>query len=148
MVGQRERVHFLTAQLYRNVVGDEQVHTVVNRLISAIGATAPAPSRQASAEDLWSQRDVALITYGDSIIGDGRKPLRVLREFCETWLGSSITWVHILPFFPWTSDDGFSVLDYSSVNQALGDWDDISAIASDYRLMADLVLNHCSSRSA
>ena len=148
MVGQRERVHFLTAQLYRNVVGDEQVPTVVNRLISAIGATAAIPSRQAPAEDLWSQRDVALITYGDSIIGDGLKPLRVLREFCETWLGSSITWVHILPFFPWTSDDGFSVLDYSSVNQALGDWDDISAVASDYRLMADLVLNHCSSRSA
>jgi sucrose phosphorylase len=53
-----------------------------------------------------------------------------------------------LPFFPWTSDDGFSVLDYSSVNQALGDWNDISDIATDYRLMADLVLNHCSSRSA
>ena len=86
MVGQRERVHFLTAQLYRNVVGDEQVPTVVNRLISAIGATAPVPSRQAPAEDLWSQRDVALITYGDSIIGDGLKPLRVLREFCEMWL--------------------------------------------------------------
>ena len=72
----------------------------------------------------------------------------MLRDFCETWLGNCVTWVHILPFFPWTSDDGFSVLDYSSVNQALGDWNDISDIATDYRLMADLVLNHCSSRSA
>ena len=59
-----------------------------------------------------------------------------------------MSWVHVLPFHPWTSDDGFSVLDYSSVNEALGDWSDISALADDYRLMADLVLNHCSSRSA
>ena len=34
------------------------------------------------------------------------------------------------------------------MNEALGDWRDISKLAGDYRLMADLVLNHCSSRSA
>ena len=55
--------------------------------------------------------------------------------------------MHILPFYPWSSDDGFAVLDYSSVNEALGDWSDISAIAADYQLMADLVVNHCSGRS-
>ncbi len=53
----------------------------------------------------------------------------------------------MLPFYPWSSDDGFAVLDYSSVNEALGDWDDINAIARDYDLMADLVINHCSGRS-
>ena len=149
MIGQRERIHFLTAQLYRSVVGDGQINTIVDDLIDAIGvSTAPSQSEQAHPGSLWSQRDVALITYGDSIIDDGAKPLSVLRDFCETWLGSCVTWVHILPFFPWTSDDGFSVLDYSSVNQALGDWDDISAVATDYKLMSDLVLNHCSSRSA
>jgi sucrose phosphorylase len=149
VIGQRERVHFLTGQLYRSVVGDESVKKIVDDLIDAIGASAaPARSDPAHPTDLWSQRDVALITYGDSIVDSGSKPLQVLRDFCETWLGSCVTWVHILPFFPWTSDDGFSVLDYSSVNQALGDWNDISDIATDYRLMADLVLNHCSSRSA
>jgi sucrose phosphorylase len=55
--------------------------------------------------------------------------------------------VHILPFYPFTSDDGFSVLDYSSVNESLGDWEDINAIANNYSLMADLVVNHCSARS-
>ena len=146
MIGQRERVHFLTGQLYRSVVGEERLKTIVDDLIDAIGASA-APA-QTHPADLWSQRDVALITYGDSIVDGGSKPLKVLRDFCEAWLGNCVTWVHILPFFPWTSDDGFSVLDYSSVNQALGDWNDISDIATDYRLMADLVLNHCSSRSA
>ena len=149
MIGHKEPVHFLTGQLYRSVVGDESINYIVDDLIDTIGASAPpTQSGPAHSTDLWSQRDVALITYGDSIVDEGSKPLRVLRDFCETWLGNCVTWVHILPFFPWTSDDGFSVLDYSSVNQALGDWNDISDIATDYRLMSDLVLNHCSSRSA
>ena len=149
MIGQKERVHFLTGQLYRSVVGDESINYIVDDLIDTIGASVPpTQSGPAHSTDLWSQRDVALITYGDSIVDEGSKPLRVLRDFCATWLGNCVTWVHILPFFPWTSDDGFSVLDYSSVNQALGDWNDISDIATDYRLMSDLVLNHCSSRSA
>jgi sucrose phosphorylase len=149
VIGQRERVHFLTAQLYGRVVGEERLKNIVDDLVDRIGVSAaPTQTDPAHPADLWSQRDVALITYGDSIVDGGSKPLKVLRNFCETWLGSCVTWVHILPFFPWTSDDGFSVLDYSSVNQALGDWNDISDIATDYRLMADLVLNHCSSRSA
>ena len=149
MVGHRERVQFLTGQLYRSLVGEDRLKQIVDDLVDAIGASAvTAQTGPAHPADLWSQRDVALITYGDSIVDGGSKPLRVLHDFCETWLGNCITWVHILPFFPWTSDDGFSVLDYSSVNQALGDWNDISDIATDYRLMADLVLNHCSSRSA
>ena len=149
MVGQRERVQFLTGQLYRSVVVEERLKKIVDDLIGAIGASAaPVQTGPAHPADLWSQRDVALITYGDSIVDGGSKPLKVLRDFCEKWLGNCVTWVHILPFFPWTSDDGFSVLDYSSVNQALGDWNDINDIATDYRLMADLVLNHCSSRSA
>ena len=149
MVGQRERVQFLTGQLYRSVVGEERLKKIVDDLIGAIGASAaPVQTGPAHPADLWSQRDIALITYGDSIVDGGSKPLKVLRDFCKKWLGNCVTWVHILPFFPWTSDDGFSVLDYSSVNQALGDWNDINDIATDYRLMADLVLNHCSSRSA
>ena len=149
MVGQRERVQFLTGQLYRSVVGEERLKKIVDDLIGAIGASAaPVQTGPAHPADLWSQRDIALITYGDSIVDGGAKPLKVLRDFCEKWLANCVTWVHILPFFPWTSDDGFSVLDYSSVNQALGDWNDINDIAIDYRLMADLVLNHCSSRSA
>jgi len=149
VVGQRERVQFLTGQLYRSVVDEERLKKIVDDLIGAIGASAaPIQTGPAHPADLWSQRDIALITYGDSIVDGGSKPLKVLRDFCEKWLGNCVTWVHILPFFPWTSDDGFSVLDYSSVNQALGDWNDINDIATDYRLMADLVLNHCSSRSA
>lgn len=94
----------------------------------------------------WSEQDIVMITYGDSIISDDERPLVNLQHFTQNY-AERINSVHILPFFPYSSDDGFSVIDYSSVNESLGDWSDISAIASEKRLMADLVINHCSSRS-
>ncbi|MDA7536021.1 alpha-amylase family glycosyl hydrolase [Akkermansiaceae bacterium] len=91
----------------------------------------------------WSEKTVTLITYGDSILGED-KPLVVLKKFINDHLAEAVDTVHILPYFPWTSDDGFAVSDYLSVNPPLGDWGDIEAIATDYRLMSDLVVNHCS----
>lgn len=96
---------------------------------------------------LWSEQDIVLITYGDSIIAPQEKPLQTLHSFLQTYCAETINSVHILPFFPYSSDDGFSVIDYASVNDALGDWGDIQQIAATHHLMADLVINHCSSRS-
>jgi len=96
----------------------------------------------------WSEKDAIMITYGDSIIQKDQKPLVSLQHFINDYIGSSINSIHILPFFPYSSDDGFSVIDYSSVNEGLGDWEDIQEIAQQRRLMSDLVINHCSSRSA
>lgn len=98
-------------------------------------------------QNLWDQGDIAMITYGDSIVSAERPPLRTLHQFLCEHLNGVVSAVHILPFFPWTSDDGFAVMDYSSVNEALGEWQDVTAIAEDFRLMGDLVINHCSSRS-
>ena len=70
-----------------------------------------------------------------------------LKYFLDDCLRDSVTAVHILPFFPYSSDDGFAVMDYLAVNESHGDWQDIEAIAADYRLMADLVINHMSARS-
>ena len=77
----------------------------------------------------WDETDSLVITYGDSVLLDDEKPLRTLNRFLDKYCRSSISGVHILPFYPFTSDDGFSVLDYSSVNESLGDWEDINAIA-------------------
>ncbi len=95
-----------------------------------------------------SEDDAILITYADTIRAKGEKPLRTLHRFLENHVKSAVTCVHILPFFPSSSDGGFSVIDYKSVDPEFGDWDDIRAIGRDYRLMADLVMNHVSSRSA
>jgi len=95
----------------------------------------------------WDQTHSLVIAYGDSVLRKDEKPLQTLNRFLDKYLRSSISGVHILPFYPFTSDDGFSVLDYSSVNESLGDWEDINTIANNYSLMADLVVNHCSARS-
>lgn len=93
----------------------------------------------------WDQTDIVLITYGNSVKKEGEAPLKTLYRFLNNEISGYINGVHILPFFPYCSDDGFAVMDYYEVNKALGDWEDIEAIASDYRLMADLVINHGSS---
>ncbi|MGY5449943.1 sugar phosphorylase [Agarivorans sp. MS3-6] len=95
----------------------------------------------------WSEKDVILITYGDSVLSGGLPPLQSLHQFLREYLTGLISSVHILPFFPFSSDDGFSVIDYNQVNYNLGDWKDIEQLNQDFELMFDLVMNHCSRQS-
>ncbi len=95
-----------------------------------------------------SERDVMLIAYGDHIQRDGEYPLQTLRQFLLQTAKPFINAIHILPFYPYTSDDGFSVVDYYAVNPDLGTWDDIANLRRDFRLMFDAVFNHISSQSA
>ncbi len=94
-----------------------------------------------------SERDSFLITYADTIYKDGEKPLRTLHRFLKTRVKNAVTGVHILSFFPSSSDNGYAVIDYKEVDPRLGTWAEIRRIAKDYRLMVDLVLNHVSSQS-
>ncbi len=101
---------------------------------------------RAPGNNLWSEKDAVLITYGNSLVDGAHKPLDLLHDFLLARLKGVVNGVHILPFFPYTSDDGFAVTDYRAVNPQLGDWPDITRIASDFHLMSDLVLNHVSSQ--
>nr|WP_199324732.1 sugar phosphorylase [Phormidium sp. FACHB-1136] len=94
----------------------------------------------------WNHNNVLLITYGDSVIDGQRPPLEVLAEFLEKYLEGTVTGVHILPFFPYSSDDGFAVIDYLQVNPELGNWEQVKRIAQHFNLMVDLVINHVSSQ--
>ncbi|WP_020041936.1 sugar phosphorylase [Salipiger mucosus] len=96
--------------------------------------------------NLWSQKDAVLITYGDSLIDGHHKPLDLMHDFLLRRMKGVVNGVHILPFFPYTSDDGFAVTDYRKVNPQLGEWSDITRIGSEFHLMSDLVLNHVSSQ--
>ncbi len=96
--------------------------------------------------NLWSQNDAVLITYGDSLIDGSHKPLDLMNDFLLRHMKGVVNGVHILPFFPFTSDDGFAVTDYRKVNPQLGDWVDITRIGDEFHLMSDLVLNHVSSQ--
>jgi glycosidase len=96
----------------------------------------------------FSQRDVILITYPDQVVERGVPPLRVLSDFCKRHLDGWIPFLHILPFFPSSSDDGFAVTDYRHVDPSLGTWEDITRLRGNFRLMVDAVVNHVSARSA
>jgi sucrose phosphorylase len=98
-------------------------------------------------DSLWNQQDVVLIAYADSVQRAGETPLHALHRLLTKRLKGAISAVHVLPFYPWSSDDGFSVIDYREVRPEYGTWKDIDALGRDFKLMFDLVLNHCSAKS-
>lgn len=137
------------AQLVRAIYPDLDADILASMIIDAFWPD-EAPRRKrgrAPGNTLWSQKDALVITYGNSIIDGAYKPLDLLHDFLLRYLKGAVNAVHILPFFPYTSDDGFAVSDFRSVNPQLGDWPDINRIADDFTLMSDLVLNHVSSQS-
>jgi glycosidase len=92
-----------------------------------------------------TERTACLITYGDGIRRRGETPLHTLAGFLRDHVGDVISDVHLLPMFPWTSDDGFAVVDHRQVNPALGTWGDVGDLARDHTVMFDFVANHTSS---
>ena len=93
-----------------------------------------------------SEKDAMLITYGDQVRQEGELPLQTLTAFCDKHLADILSGVHVLPFFPWSSDDGFAIKDYRQVDPALGTWEDIERLGGHFRLMIDGVLNHTSAQ--
>ncbi len=97
---------------------------------------------------LLSERDIVLITYADQIRGDKESPLATLAGWLsDTRLAELFGIVHLLPFCPWSSDDGFAVIDYLEVDKQAGTWEDIAKLGEQVDLMFDLVLNHLSAES-
>lgn len=95
-----------------------------------------------------TERDAVLIAYADQVQAPNTMPLRSLRAFCEQHLKDIVSGIHILPFYPSTSDDGFSVMDYRKVDSNLGNWEDVYSLQSRFRLMFDAVINHVSVKSS
>lgn len=130
----------LLKALYPNEV--ERVYQQINARLQAV--IIPPLS-----DDYFSEKTVTLITYGDSLqkAGEHEPPLQTLHRFLNDRLNNLVDTVHILPFYPYSSDDGFSVIDYTAVNPALGTWDEVRALSRDYQLMFDAVVNHMSAQS-
>ncbi len=134
--------------------GRDRAEQLSDRLYMLIGRYGVVPRNGGASGDekryyeRWNEKDAVLITYGDIVKRPGHAPLKALKEFCDRRLRGAINTVHVLPFFPSSSDAGFSIIDYRKVDGALGGWEDIERLARDYGLMVDLVLNHCSRKSS
>lgn len=134
--------------LLTGLYGASQADGLARRIEQRLTAVVHPPAvRHRSSR--WSAADVLLITYADSFSDNGHEsPLTTLRGFLRDWVQDAVSIVHLLPFFPFTSDDGFAVSDYRVVDPANGDWNDIAALSADYALAFDYVVNHASSAHA
>ena len=130
--------------LLTDIYGKEKGSLALKKIIFLIEKF---PAKKSRDRDYFSQNDVVLITYGDSLNKDGEISLKTLHGFANKYLKDVFSAIHILPFFPYSSDDGFSVIDFLSVDSELGSWKDVKALGYDFQLMFDLVLNHVSSKS-
>ena len=95
----------------------------------------------------FTAADVLLITYGDMLAPpEGRGPresgLARLGRFLARWKAGAFTYLHLLPFHPYSSDDGFSVIDYREVDPRFGSWEDIQELRRHGKPVFDFVLNH------
>lgn len=124
--------------------GQEAALKYGEQLEARIAAFRKKPQKPRKKE--LDEGEVVIITYGDQFRGRNRTPLQNLKDFSERWLGDLASTLHILPCYPYTSDDGFSVVDYKQVDPALGTWEDIAEIQN-FRLMLDFVCNHISAGS-
>lgn len=103
------------------------------------------PYQPPNKKSRWSEKDAILICYPDQVVSEHEKPLATLKSVLSEF-GETFSLVHILPFFPSSSDGGFAVIDHLEVAPELGSWEDIESIVTDRGIMADLVLNHVSSK--
>lgn len=95
----------------------------------------------------WDEKDVVLITYADQFMAPGEGALSAFTRFYNKWLSDSFSHVHLLPFYPWSSDDGFSVIDYHQVAPETGTWKNVAELKRSASLMFDFVCNHMSAKS-
>ena len=128
--------------IYQHILPDEEI----NNLTDQIFEITPQVKNDDRLEN-WNESDIFLITYGDSIVTAKDKKLKTLKKFVDEFIKPHFNNIHILPFFPFSSDDGFSIVDYKKVRDDLGSWEDIILLSKDYRVMADIVINHSSKQS-
>ena len=137
-----KKVHSHLKIIYQNILIDEEINSLSNQIFEKI----PKLKNDDNLEN-WNESDIFLITYGDSIFSAKNKKLKTLKNFVDEFIKPYFNNIHILPFFPFSSDDGFSIVDYKKVRDDLGGWEDISLLSQDYRLMADIVINHADRKS-
>ena len=138
-----ERLRRYLNELYAEEDASDLLQQLIQRIETHFSLSAPTLKHIGP----LSHRDAILIAYPDHVQEEGSSSLATLQRFLNTFLSDKISGVHILPFFPSSSDDGFSIIDYFSVNSRVGDWPEVLSIALEYRLMIDLVINHVSSQS-
>ena len=137
----KKRIRHLLNQIYYPIIADQ----IVERLSSVLEKyRGHLPNHPSSG---LNEQEIILIVYPDQVLETNRVSLQSLGEFCEHFLQGIVSGIHLLPFFPSSSDDGFSVVDYKEVDSQYGSWNDVKSLSTNFRLMFDAVINHTSVQS-
>ncbi|MGL5384986.1 MAG: sugar phosphorylase [Enterobacterales bacterium] len=136
-----QKINSLLAAIYDDGLDESVVKSVISRVEQGKQAVTRIRKPQ------WDESDVVLITYADQFHNNNEKTLKTLSDFYNRGLADTFSHIHLLPFYPWSSDDGFSVVDYHQVDPVAGDWQDISRLNQSAKLMFDFVCNHISAKS-
>jgi sucrose phosphorylase len=137
-----QKIKNLLASIYDSGFDEAAVDLLISRIENAKHAVLRKRKQG------WDESDVVLITYADQFRKDNQKTLKTLDDFYNEWLEKSFSHIHLLPFYPWSSDDGFSVIDYHQVDPVSGEWQDIAHLNQSAKLMFDFVCNHISAKSS
>ena len=129
-----------------NIIYPKSNNTHLTNKIFSIFFEKKSP-KQYVIQNRWDESDVALIAYLDTFYNNDEKNIQTLEQVLNTYLQDNVSIIHLLPFFPYSSDDGFAVIDYLKIKKGLATWSDIKKLSLKYKIMADLVINHCSSQS-
>lgn len=135
------KIKSLISLVYGDSFSEMQLESLSEKISSA--ANVISEKRKSG----WDEKDVVLITYADQFYNEGENALPVFTRFYNRWLSRSFSHVHLLPFYPWSSDDGFSVIDYHDVAPETGTWRDVAELKQFTSLMFDFVCNHMSAKS-
>lgn len=131
-------------EMLKKIYGDEKGKVAYDKILPSINAF---PAKTKKLEQYFSQEDVILITYADSLHDRDKTALVSLHEFANKYFKGVFSTIHLLPFYPFSSDDGFSVIDFCSVDSDVGTWENVNQLSDDFNIMFDLVLNHISAKS-
>lgn len=139
------KVNAKIKKLINHIYGESFSDAHLNVLLTKLEQAAVNITEKRKSD--WDEKDVVLITYADQFSAKGEKALPVFTRFYNEWLSRTFSHVHLLPFYPWSSDDGFSVIDYHNVAPETGTWQDVAELKQSASLMFDFVCNHMSAKS-
>ena len=139
----QKKVRSKLNSIYKKFLSKKDINNFENEIIKIIkNFNKKNPKRKKNI----SEKTSLIICYGDSIYSNKKKSIKVFKTFFQKKLEKYFNTIHFLPFYPSSSDSGFSVKDHYKIDNKLGNWSDIKKISKSNDIMADMVINHSSAR--
>ncbi len=141
----RNQITIKLKKIYKPNFTNQELLSFTDEIVKTIGKSNKIKKSKKNFN--LSEKTSLLICYGDSVLGTKtNKSIAEFKKFHKKYLSKFFNSVHFLPFYPSSSDSGFAVKDHYKIDPRLGNWSDIKSFSKNSFIMADVVINHSSSR--